>query len=72
MFCPQSLPPLVNPREEPRVLGVEKERGSIEVGKLADLAVLSQDILAVDPDAIVKTKALMTVVGGKIVHRSGL
>ena len=39
---------------------------------VADLAVLSQDILAVDPDAIVKTKALMTVVGGKVVHRSGL
>ena len=30
-----------------RVMGVEKERGSIEPGKLADLAVLSQDILAV-------------------------
>ena len=35
-----------------RVMGVEKERGSIEAGKLADLAVLSQDILAVPPDAI--------------------
>ena len=55
-----------------RIMGVEKERGSIEVGKLADLAVLSQDILAVAPDAIVNTKALMTVVGGKIVHRSGM
>ena len=55
-----------------RILGVEKDRGSIETGKLADLAVLSQDILAVDPDAIVRTKAMMTVVGGKIVHRSGL
>ena len=55
-----------------RILGVEKERGSIEVGKLADLAVLSQDILAVEPGAIVKTKALMTVVGGKIVYRNGI
>ena len=55
-----------------RVMGVEAERGSIEVGKLADLAVLSQDILAVPPDAIRDTKALLTTVGGKIVHRAGI
>ncbi len=55
-----------------RILGVENDRGSIEPGKLADLAVLSQDILAVPPDAIRQTKALMTVVGGRIVHRSGM
>jgi predicted amidohydrolase YtcJ len=55
-----------------RIMGVEKERGSIEVGKLADLAVLSQDILAVAPDAIRDTRALMTVVGGKVVYRNGL
>jgi hypothetical protein len=55
-----------------RILGVEQQRGSIEVGKLADLAVLSQDIFSVAPDAIRDTKALMTVVGGKIVYRNGL
>jgi hypothetical protein len=55
-----------------RVMGVEAERGSIEVGKLADLAVLSQDILAVPPDAIRDTKALMTVVGGRVVYRNGI
>jgi predicted amidohydrolase YtcJ len=55
-----------------RIMGVDKERGSIEPGKLADLAVLSQDILNVPPDAIRDTKALMTVVGGKIVYRNGL
>jgi predicted amidohydrolase YtcJ len=55
-----------------RVMGVEKERGSIEPGKLADLAVLSQDILAVPPDAIRGTTALMTVVGGKVVYRNGM
>jgi predicted amidohydrolase YtcJ len=55
-----------------RVMGVEKERGSIEPGKLADLAVLSQDILSVPPDTIRSTKALMTVVGGKVVYRNGL
>jgi predicted amidohydrolase YtcJ len=55
-----------------RIMGVENERGSIEVGKLADLAVLSQDILAVAPDAIRETKAHLTVVGGKIVYRNGI
>ena len=55
-----------------RIMGVEKDRGSIEVGKLADIAVLSQDILSVAPDAIRDTKALMTVVGGKVVFRNGI
>ena len=36
------------------------------------MTALREDSLAVDPDAIVRTKAMMTVVGGKIVHRSGL
>ena len=53
-------------------MGVERDRGSIEVGKLADLVVLSQDILAVPPDAIRDTKAMLTVLGGQIVHRAGL
>jgi predicted amidohydrolase YtcJ len=51
---------------------VEKERGSVEPGKLADLAVLSQDILSVLADAIRETKAVMTVVGGKVVYRNGI
>jgi predicted amidohydrolase YtcJ len=55
-----------------RIMGVEKERGSIEPGKLADLAVLSQNILEVPPDAIRDTRAFMTVVGGKVVYRSGI
>jgi predicted amidohydrolase YtcJ len=55
-----------------RIQGVEKDRGSIEPGKLADLAVLSQDITSVAPNAIRDTKAQLTVVGGKVVYRSGL
>jgi predicted amidohydrolase YtcJ len=55
-----------------RVLGVEKDRGSIEPGKLADLAVLSQDVTAVAPDAIRDTKAHLTVLGGKVVYRGGM
>ena len=55
-----------------RIMGVEDERGTIEPGKLADLAVLSQDIVAVDPDEIRNTRALLTMVGGKVVHRDGM
>ena len=55
-----------------RIMGVDAERGSIEPGKLADLAVLSQDILAVPADKIRETKALLTLVGGRIVHRDGI
>ncbi len=55
-----------------RIMGVEDERGSIEPGKLADLAVLSQDIVEIDADKIRNTRALLTMVGGKIVHRDGM
>lgn len=54
-----------------RILGVADERGTIEPGKLADLAVLSQDILLVEPDRIRETRALLTMVGGKVVYRDG-
>ena len=55
-----------------RIQGVDKERGSIEVGKLADLAVLSQDILSVPLNAIRETRAHLTVLGGMIVYRNGI
>ena len=42
----------------------ETEKGSLEVGKLADLAVLDTDILACDPAAIRRTQVVATVVGG--------
>jgi predicted amidohydrolase YtcJ len=43
--------------------------GTLEVGKLADMAVLSQDIFSADPLTIGKTRVTMTMVGGKIVYR---
>jgi predicted amidohydrolase YtcJ len=47
----------------------EKDRGSIEAGKLADLVVLSRDILAEGQrDHIAEATVVMTVVGGKVVH----
>jgi predicted amidohydrolase YtcJ len=47
----------------------EKDRGSLEVGKLADFVVLSHDILApTERDHIAQTQVLLTVVGGRVVH----
>jgi predicted amidohydrolase YtcJ len=48
----------------------DKEVGTLEVGKLADLAVLSQDIFAVPLETIGKTRVVTTMVGGKIVYRA--
>ncbi|MBI4164594.1 MAG: amidohydrolase [Acidobacteria bacterium] len=46
----------------------EEEKGTISLGKLADLVVLSEDILAVPPERIKDVSPKMTVVGGKIVY----
>jgi predicted amidohydrolase YtcJ len=46
----------------------EGRRGSIEVGKLADFAILDQDYFEVPVDRIGRTVSLLTVVGGKAVH----
>jgi predicted amidohydrolase YtcJ len=49
----------------------EKEKGSLEPGKLADLAVLSQDIFKIPLPDLPKTESVLTIVGGKIVFDSG-
>jgi predicted amidohydrolase YtcJ len=46
----------------------DRQVGTLEVGKFADLAVLSQDIFSVPPKSIGKTDVVMTMVGGRIVH----
>ena len=50
----------------------EKEKGTLSVGKLADFVVLSEDILTGDPERILKTKVLLTVMGGRETYRSAL
>lgn len=47
----------------------EDRKGSIEAGKLADLAVLSADPMSVPAEAIADIDAEITIVGGRIVHR---
>lgn len=48
----------------------EKERGSIEVGKLADLTVLSADIMKIPEPEILNTRCTMTIIGGEIVYQA--
>jgi predicted amidohydrolase YtcJ len=46
----------------------EEIKGSIEVGKLADMAVLSKNLLRVNPKEILGTEVLYTIVAGKVVY----
>jgi predicted amidohydrolase YtcJ len=48
----------------------EKTEGSLEPGKLADLIVVSQNVFQVDPHELGKTKVTLTMVGGRVVHKS--
>jgi len=49
----------------------EDSKGSLEAGKYADLVIIGEDILAIDPGRISDLKTLMTLVGGKVVYDSG-
>ena len=49
----------------------EHNKGTLESGKLADLAVLSQDIFSVPLADLPKTQSILTVVGGKVVYDAG-
>jgi len=46
----------------------EDIKGSLETGKLADIAVLDKDIMSIDEEEILNTEALMTILGGKIIY----
>ena len=46
----------------------EKLRGTIEAGKLADLTILSADIMTIPAPDILKTRCVMTVINGEIVY----
>lgn len=46
----------------------EKEKGSLEAGKLADFVILDRDIMTAPDDELLNIKVLKTVIGGKVVY----
>ena len=54
-----------------RFIGEDNRLGSIEPGKLADLAVLGSDYMTVPPDKLSAMPVLMTIKGGKVVYDAG-
>ncbi len=53
------------------LLFAEKEIGSLEVGKRADLIVIDRDLLRCAVEEIPRTRVLLTMIDGKVVHRRG-
>ena len=48
----------------------EKLKGSIEIGKYADFAVFSQNLITIPDDKILETKILYTIINGKIEYQA--
>ena len=48
----------------------ENDKGTLEVGKLADIAVLAEDPFAVQPEKIRELKVEMTMVGGEVKYQA--
>jgi len=48
----------------------ENEKGTLEVGKLGDMVILSEDIFTIDPTTIANVTVLKTIVGGRVVFDS--
>ena len=49
---------------------MEKNIGSIEPGKYADIILVDRDVLTITPEAVKDTKVLWTMFEGKVVYRS--
>jgi predicted amidohydrolase YtcJ len=47
----------------------EDAKGSLAPGNLADLVVLSEDLFKEPPEAILRSRVILTVVGGRVVYR---
>ena len=59
-------------RDNSWFLRMEEKIGSLEPGKLADLAVLDRDYFAVPDAEIKKIRSVLTMVDGKVVHNAGI
>jgi hypothetical protein len=49
----------------------EKDKGSIEPGKLADMVLLSEDLLSIPPGEIPSAKVELTLLGGRVIYERG-
>ena len=49
----------------------EKDKGSIERGKLADLTLIDRDLTRIPPESIRDARVVMTIVGGRVVYENG-
>ena len=47
--------------------GTAEDKGSISPGKLADLVLVDADPLTVDPEGLKDIKAMLTIIGGRVV-----
>ena len=47
----------------------EEQKGSIEVGKVADLVLMTEDIMTINESAILSAEILATIVDGNIVYQ---
>jgi predicted amidohydrolase YtcJ len=50
------------------VTGEDQVKGTLSRGKYADMTVYSHDLFAMDPDELLATKVVMTVIGGKVMY----
>ena len=51
-----------------KAVGEDKEKGTIEVGKYADMVVLSDNLFKIPKEKLTDVKADKTIVGGRIVY----